>query len=412
MGDSRAYPPPPGSTAGGRGERPLEELRIAPPISVRVVSIVSAACVGVLLTAAAVVDVSQTRTVAGAVTTGGATIAVVPSRAGMMKKLFVREGSVVSAGAPLVELDIPTSRENGLYGNEMVEAAYHAEEASMSEQIARQRGQIALAAEKASSSRQALLVQRRELGLRIIAQEGLAKKAREREATFEPFLARGFVSRHEYDLRHQESVSQMQEVARLRGELAALDGNLGEVAAQERETRNRAELTVGETQSRLRALAQDHLKDTTSQTLAMRSPAKGVVTAIQYRPGEFVDGRHPVLFVFPKDEPLEAQLVVPNENAATLRVGQVLKVEAVAFPASEFGYLRGEIVWISGSAIQPQDVATPYEGKTPVFLVRLRLSRGSLERSAVIRSGMRLRASIIVKRTSFLRFLLPESEGS
>ena len=398
--------------AGGRAERTLEDLTIRPPISAKVVALVSLAFVATLALGSAFLQVSEARVVTGSIVTSAPVVAVLPGRTGIIRALYVKEGSNVDAGARLIDLDIGPSRENAMYARGVVDGDYRAERAFANERVEQGNAAIALAAEKGISSRRSLSAQRKELLSRIESQRRLADAAREREESLQPFLSRGFIARNEVDRARQDTISTTQELSNLRSQLDALDGDIRAASQQEREAADQARVNMADAKSRLRTLDEEHWKDTTPQIFTVRASSNGVVTAIQYRVGQYVDARHPALFVVPDEEPLEADLIVPDQSGGLLRVGQIMNVETDAYPASEFGYLKGEVLWVSRSAIQPQDLAMAYEGKGPAFLVRLRLLRTNISKRMSIRSGMRIKAQIVVKRTSLLRLLLPQGDDN
>lgn len=114
--------------------------------------------------------------------------------------------------------------------------------------------------------------------------------------------------------------------------------------------------------------------------LAIRSPAGGVVEALELQAGDLVAARAPVMSIL-DGRRLWVRAYVP-ENQLDLRLGDKLPVTVDSYPGEQF---MGELSFIARQAeFTPSNVQTPEERSKQVFRIKVELNEG-LDR---LRPGM------------------------
>lgn len=106
--------------------------------------------------------------------------------------------------------------------------------------------------------------------------------------------------------------------------------------------------------------------------LEVRSPAAGLVEALDLQAGDLVPAAAPVLAVLDTTR-LWVRTYVP-ENQLGLKIGQKLQVTVDSFPGETF---EGEVIYISRQAeFTPSNVQTPEERSKQVFRIKVLLPAG------------------------------------
>ncbi len=147
--------------------------------------------------------------------------------------------------------------------------------------------------------------------------------------------------------------------------------------------------------------------------LQLRAPQAGIVKDLTTHTIGTVVGPGTVLMsLVPLHEPLRAEVMLKNEDAGFVNLGQRVKVKFAAYPFQKYGMIDGEIDHIGPDAADPQvggkDALDPSQVMTR-YPVWVRLSRQVLEldgKTLVLTPGMQLVADIHQGERSVLEYLL------
>ena len=119
-----------------------------------------------------------------------------------------------------------------------------------------------------------------------------------------------------------------------------------------------------------------------------------------------------LMSLVPLNEPLRAEVMLKNEDAGFVHLGQPVKLKFAAYPFQKYGMIDGVIDHIGPDVADPQ--AGGREGLDPAqamarYPVWVKLSRQSLEvdgKALVLTPGMQLVADIHQGERSVLEYLL------
>ncbi|MEC4817080.1 MAG: HlyD family efflux transporter periplasmic adaptor subunit [Scytonema sp. PMC 1069.18] len=127
----------------------------------------------------------------------------------------------------------------------------------------------------------------------------------------------------------------------------------------------------------------------------LRAPANGIVFDLQARnPGFVTNPSQAVLKIVPSEE-LTAKAYITNKDIGFIKEGMKVDVRIDSFPFSEFGDIKGEVIWIGSDALPPDQIRPYYS-----FPVKIRLDRQSLmvkDREVPLQSGMSVTANIKIR---------------
>lgn len=354
---------------------------------------ISSSLFGLALLWAFTARLDQTVTVRGRLEPTGSVKEVESPSAGVVRRVFVREGQQVSLGQPLFDVEA-----KGL--------------ASRREALTQTLSLLDL---QASALQQLLRagVNPRNLGplppLPVVADPGLAAKL---------FTARQQVQQYRSQLQQiQSRLESKAETLRLQQGIASSMKPLFTSGAMARNQYLQQLNQIQETKSevanlreeRIRLLGQaaTQLNQVNQQVLAMRAELVGLKETISYRtikapnagtvfnlklsPYKVVNSDQIVLSLVPNDR-LQANVDIGNNDIGFIAVGMPATVSVDSFPAGEFGYLQGKVIKIASDALPPDPVNPAWRFPAVIALQQQRVESGG--KSLNLQSGMAVSANI------------------
>lgn len=133
----------------------------------------------------------------------------------------------------------------------------------------------------------------------------------------------------------------------------------------------------------------------TLQYQELRSPADGIVFDLQAKsPGFVANSSQPIVKIVP-DEALTAKVFITNKDIGFVKKGMKVNVRIDSYPFTEFGELKGELVWVGSDALPPEQIR-PYDS----FPAKIRLYQQSLvvnNQQLPLQSGMSVTVNIKVR---------------
>ncbi|WP_239124776.1 HlyD family efflux transporter periplasmic adaptor subunit [Leptolyngbya sp. CCY15150] len=132
----------------------------------------------------------------------------------------------------------------------------------------------------------------------------------------------------------------------------------------------------------------------------IRAPIDGIVFDLQAQPQGVVGNTvEPVLKLVPSDE-LLARVFITNRDIGFVSTGMDVDVRVDSFPFSEFGDIKGEVVWIGSDALPPDQIRQFYSFPATVRLDQQELIiRGN---GVPLQSGMSVSANIRTRSRTVL----------
>ena len=183
--------------------------------------------------------------------------------------------------------------------------------------------------------------------------------------------------------------------------IAVLEGRRRTIGAEFRRART-AELAEAERAGV--GLEQELIKATQREELQrLAAPIDGVVQQLAIHTiGGVVQPAQALLVIVPTDDGIEVEAKLLNRDVGFVRPGQVAEIKLEAFNFTRYGLVQGEVVTVSGDAIQDPELG-------PVYAARIRLERASLMvdgREIALGPGMNAAVEIKTDRRRVIDFLL------
>ena len=128
----------------------------------------------------------------------------------------------------------------------------------------------------------------------------------------------------------------------------------------------------------------------------LKAPVSGTVFDLQaHTPGFVANSTTPILKLVP-DDALVAKVFITNRDIGFVKEGMPVDVRVDSFPFSEFGDIKGKLVWIGSDALPPDQIYSFYR-----FPAKVRLDRQLLTingRDISLQSGMSLSCNIKLRK--------------
>jgi len=313
---------------------------------------------------AALVKVDQIVTVEGTLRTLRSTQDLKPDQAGVVTKVLVKEGELVTKGMPLVSLDTTI-----LEGRKQALADQSSQIGTSSRaEVERLRGALAQLDSNEIGLRSQIAINRQQLAsLRTLERQGAASRFQllDYEKT-EAYLNTKLRQNNDERIKlRAESQQKLAELARAEADIRA------------NAVENREQL----------------------QRVVLRAPVAGTILNLKAKTSLVVEAGEVLLQLVPTDS-LRAQAFISNQDLAFVRPGQKADIALAAYDRNKYGTIPGSVSTIGTDTLPPDDTV-----KFPRFPIDLNLSRqyvSSDGKRFALQAGMAVTADLYLERRTVL----------
>ena len=320
-----------------------------------------------------------------------------PLEAGVVKSIHVQDGQMVQAGQLLIELDATVSgAENTKQQTNLHDAELNALRAKAL-LAALDSGQLPVvnhvAAGKELQSLQAsrlALSQWQELQAKLSTldsdtsrkqaeragvQDQIAKFEqtlpiiKQREKDFQDLARQNFVSKHGVLEKQQARIEAEQDLANQRHKKSELDaairGNAQQRIAIQAEFRRTQHDLLSQASEQARSITQDVVKAGQLQKQTrLTAPVAGIVQQLAvHTVGGVVTPAQALLVIVPKDEAVEAEVVLENKDIGFVNAGQAAAIKIETFNYTKYGLIEGLVRNVSFDAVPDEKLGLIYQAR-------------------------------------------------
>jgi hemolysin D len=289
---------------------------------------------------------------------------------GIISAVLVNVGDSVQTGQPIMEID--SYRETA----DAAHAGHDIEEA---------RTELARYRRSATDLRAAV----DNLNEELASAQQVSSLLNEESSALREGYRGGAVSLFEVQAKEREAAESTGKVAEIKSELAR---SLNERQEDEKEAL--------ETEEKIKGLEVELARNVEAkQKTVVVAPVAGAVTYINsLRPGRYLAANDIAATLYPNDEPLMAEVWIPNESIRRVRPSLIVSMKLKAYPFQQFGLLPGRVVSV--------DPDVNEAGAYRAWIKPLRLTLDGAHGPEKMRTGLVLTAEIVVDRRSILDVLL------
>ena len=328
---------------------------------------------------------------------------VQPAEAGIVRDLLVREGEIVEAGQALMLMDanitqadlktlrtdlalkaLTLRRIDAELGDRrlqqraddptdlyiQIEAQFHAHRQTFDDASAQERAVLAKARHDLAAAREVLS-----------KLEQVLPSYRKSAAAYENLGHAGFAGAllvqekvRERIEKEQDRKAQTATIESLKAAIAQSEKRLAQVVSNYRsQLQNERVDTEGQYQKLTQELDKQNYK---ASLLMLKAPQAGIVKDIAtHTRGTVVSPGTVLLTIVPHDEPLQAEIMVRNEDVGFVFPGQKVKVKLAAYPFQKYGMLEGTVTHLSADATESNQQPS---AEAPTTARRSLTQRGAL----------------------------------
>ncbi len=360
---------------------------------------------------------------------------VQPAEAGVVSQILVKDGDVVRTGqvvlrldASLAQTDVSALEQEALHKQMAIQrieaeladrpfvpavgAAPHIAMQMAAQYAARRQSyQDALAQEQA-----ALVRARAELASadqHLIKLREVLPIVRNASEKHEQLERAGFISSLVAADRRRDFVEKSQELqaqlSTVHGLSAAIEQGERKLDAVRSSYRTQLENERVDTLAQVRRLHQDLDKTSIRKgQLDIRAPADGVVKDLAVTSvGAVVQAGALLMNIVPKEEPLLAEVMLGNDDAGFVAIGQQVRLKIAAFPFQKYGVLEGRVTHIGADASESRQGQA---AQAPSYRALVKLARqrfdAAQDGTLTLAPGMLVVAEIHQGDRTVLEYLL------
>lgn len=303
---------------------------------------------------------------------------VQPVEAGVIREILVDDGDTVEKGQVLLRMD-PTV-------NDADRNATQRELTTMQLQLRRIEAELASQPLRRNANDEALLFSQvqaqyqshRQTFLDQTAQEAAARERMANElvasrevlhkleatlpsyqrsaAAFEKLASQNLMGTIQAEEKRREAIEKAQDLESQRASMAALTASLSQQEQRLAQLKSAYTSDLNQlrmdTVSRITRLQQDSNKLNYQQVLLeLRAPQAGVVKDLATTTvGAVVQPGTVLLNLVPASEPLQAEVMIDNQDIGFVREGQKVRLKLAAFPFQKYGMIDGVVKTVSADA--------------------------------------------------------------
>ena len=405
----------------------------------RAIAITVVALVGLLLLWASLAQLDVIATADGRLVPLTFTKIVQPADAGVVTEILVSDGDQVKEGQVLMRLDARLSQaDTTALGKDVAlrQLTLRRIEAELSDRpfLSSKTDHVALYGQVEAQFRA-----RRQAYLDAVAQENEAlNKARADVRASEQVLSKltqtlpsykqsaeayrklvqeGFVGKLAANEKNRELVEKEQDLKTQVASVQSLNASIAQsekrIASLRSQYRSQLENERIDTLAQLNKSGQELEKSNVKAgQLEIRAPNSGVVKDMATtNRGAVVAAGALLMNIVPKEEPLQAEVLLKNEDVGFIAVGQPVKVKVAAYPFQKYGLLDGKVNLVSADSADPKQQQQQGQPPTLTYRAIVRLDATALKSAATgerltLNPGMLVTAEIHQGQRSVLEYLL------
>ena len=92
-----------------------------------------------------------------------------------------------------------------------------------------------------------------------------------------------------------------------------------------------------------------------SQLLEIKSPTDGIIKDLSVlSKGSVIQAGVLLLNIVPREEPVQAEIMLSNEDVGFVRVGQAAQIKVATYPFQKYGLMSGKVIYVSADAADPK----------------------------------------------------------
>lgn len=378
-------------------------------VSVRIAGIFFIVLVFSIAIFLTVVDFSRKESAAGSLVSNTGTLKITPVKSGLVTKVFVKDGEIVKAGQPLIEVsavaitsagtNVPSQMLNNAdIQLGIIERERRANDELNSERIREARNKITSSEKQISELLQSIELQK----LQIASFQKTLNN-------LEVLKKKQLISEIQYREYESRLLTEKQMLISLKRELYNLEASIAQ---------SRSDISKISAQSVINSVASDsnalqiqdkRLTIEAEKSLVLTAKVAGRVTGIRVKIGEPIQAGTSIAVIIPEGALMQAEVWVSSAAIPHLKINTPVNIMYDAFPYQKFGLASGFITEIANSPTTPDELPLDLESRESRYRVIIQLSSQTMMAYGIkthLTPGMRLNSDLILGKRSLMEWFL------
>ncbi|MBH9575366.1 HlyD family secretion protein [Inhella proteolytica] len=368
----------------------LGSIRIARPPGFALVTVLAVACAAALVAFAVWGEYTRKVTLPGVLMPEGGVMDISSPQGGTVSEVLVKEGDEVQAGQPLIRLRAERQLAAGELGQLQAAAVAQQRQSLETElRLLEQRTQQRSAA--LSDRLRSLKSDEGSLRGELEAVQQRVALADKSARNFEELAAKGFMSQLQAQQKQEELLDLGLRERNARRALEAAQREQVGIQAELALARTQLESERSQLQRQLAELTQEGSDLGARSAWTLTAPRAGRVATLIAVAGQAATAERTLATLLPAGATSEANLVAhlyaPSRMAGFVELGQPVWLRYAAYPYQKFGMQRGEVVAVSRSPVNPQDLPSgrsqalmqSVQAVEPLYRIQVSLARQHIQ---------------------------------
>lgn len=274
---------------------------------------------------------------------------------GWIESVAVHDGDRVATGELLYVLNVDVTTRTGATQQKVLQALT-AQRQVLTEEIARRDALRSVTHDQLAQSVENLKAQIDQTQQQIAVEEAFVRKLDADFAFYTKLLAQHITTQNELETRQDALMRGRNDLEALKNGVLRLQGQLIEAEYKLSTYNIQVSNEIGGLRAKIAELDQQVAASEAHQSIEIRAPGAGTVTALTGHPGQVVTTGSLLLTIVPEDDQLQAELLAPSRSIGFVRAGERVLLRYAAFPYQKFGQYWGTVVDVSHAALPEAEV--------------------------------------------------------
>jgi HlyD family secretion protein len=286
----------------------------------------------------------------GVIVRRGGVLNISARASGLVLKMTVRVGDHVAANQVVATIAQPVLVEQMKATRSALQEALHERERSV--RVHKSEAQLQI---------DALERQRSNAELQITELQDEARLAADQISAEQQLLNKGLVTKQQVIGAQQKLVSYNDQIANLKAQLKQFDAQKFTLESRPQEDDAGMRMRISNLQRDLAGMEKQ-----LSMAETVTSPYAGEVLEMKVYPGSLVELGQPLFSIQPDEHNLELLAYVPSLQAKDMRAGMEVQVAPSNIKPEEFGFMRGDVVYVADYPATPAAMMRNFENESLV----------------------------------------------
>jgi membrane fusion protein len=398
-----------------RRQRLYGEVVLAVPLTHWAVTATIAAAFFLLVCFLVFGSFARKETVVGWVRPDRGVVRVQAQDDGVVESVHVVEGQDVDEGAPLIGLRLDADLARGESFSRRLAAELDGERRQLEDQLSAATAQVDARENRLRDDIESLDHQisqyRRQIAVNA-ERTALAQRQVDERA---PYVQQGVVSRIDADKLEDNLLASRQTKEELAQEMLRKEHQARTLSREIATIPQARQTAIAGIRERIFALDQRITQAVRRAHVTLSAPVAGRVAGVHRVAGETARANSVLVDLLPRDGKLQVELFAPTRATGFVVPGSEVRLRYDAFPYQKFGVSHGRILRISEAAIDGRDILGSPAGDEQVYRIVVGIDNDYVlvdGRPHTLRSGMTLKADLIVERRSVGEYLFAPLLGA